>query len=57
MPKKPTNPPISTWTDQELIAGKARQERNTVKWRPSGRDSAEAINKEILKRTKNKPEN
>lgn len=54
MPKKPTNPPIGEWTDEELAEGKARQERPNVKWRPSGRDSAQIINNEIAKRTKKK---
>lgn len=54
MPKKPTKPPIDAWTNEELEAGKARQERPNVKWRPSGRDSAQIINDEITKRTKKK---
>ena len=54
MPKKPVNPPISSWTDKELEAGKARQERPNVKWRPSGRDSAQIIDNEIAQRKQKK---
>jgi hypothetical protein len=55
-PVKPNNPPIQTWSDQELAAGQERNSRNTVKWRPSGRDSLNQINTEINARAKKRKE-